>query len=117
MPATLRINPVLTVTISGNDPKEIFKGSSFWMREWPKKCGSCGSDLLLPLHRKASGFDFYEAVCMAPTCGHSMQFGQQKADGSLFPKREWKPPFQRDGEQSHQPTSNAPEVDDSDIAY
>jgi len=115
MPATIKIGSSLTISVPGVDIKQLFKDVSFWTNDFPKVCGLCKSENIAPAHRVAQGFDFYSAKCGG--CGAEYSFGQAKEGGHLFPKREWKPPFQRDGEQSHQPTSSAPAPDESDIAY
>lgn len=116
MPCTIKLNDRFTVTVTGNSPKELIQGASFWLNDFPCQCGNCKSKNILPRHRKAKGFDFFEVRCS--DCKHTVKISEAKEDHSFFIRwdAKWEAP-QSGGEQSHQPTSSAPEVDDSDIAY
>lgn len=49
------------------------------------KCGSCGSDHVLPTVRERDGNTFYEMQCQ--NCRCCLAFGQRRSDGALFPRR------------------------------
>ena len=48
-------------------------------------CGVCQSTDVIPNHRTAKGYDFYEMKCLG--CGATLSFGQTKEGGRLFPRR------------------------------
>ncbi len=48
-------------------------------------CGMCQSTDVVPSHRAAKGYDFYEMACCK--CGATLSFWSDQEDGTLFPKR------------------------------
>jgi len=119
MPVTIKLNNRVSITLPASKVKEIFQEVSFFASDFPAKCGNCGKENIMPKHRLTKDGDaYYEAVCA--DCHYTFPFGQYKEGGGLFPKNDigWKPPYRKgDGERAYQPTSNAPEADDSDVPF
>ena len=74
------------LTVEGESAKDAMKAISDYADVFAESvCGACQSTELLPSHRTAKGYDFYEMVCLA--CGARLSFGQLKEGNRLFPKR------------------------------
>ena len=112
MPASIKLTDKFTVTVTGNTPKEIIQGASFWLNDFPKQCGNCQSTDIAPRHRRTKGFDFYEARCAK--CHHSVKISETKEDHSFFIRwdAKWLSPQQAYAESSgsSQPSSSDPDA-------
>lgn len=84
----------MALVVEGDEPKELFKQLGFFAN-LPCSCGHCHEEKIVPSHRNIKGFDFYFLKCLNPECGYEFAFGQTKEGGHLFPKNEWKAPYQR----------------------
>lgn len=74
------------IEVEAETVKEAIRGLSEYAEVFGEtKCGLCGGDRVLPTHRNAKGYDFYEIVCLS--CGAKLSFGQTKEGERLFPKR------------------------------
>ena len=74
------------VEVEAPDAKEAVKELSSYIDFFGEStCGLCQSTDVVPRHRVAQGYDFYEMVCRA--CGAKLSFGQTREDNKLFPKR------------------------------
>lgn len=83
----------IPVQVEASNLKDLIKESSFFA-ELPTEC-TCGSQHLVPRHRKHEDNDFYEILCQ--DCGQTMGIGQHKTGNTLFVKKSdgWKEPFRR----------------------
>ena len=74
------------VTLECQGVKEAIRALSEYAEVFREtQCGLCQSDQVIPTHRQAKGYDFYEMECLS--CGAVLSFGQTKEGGRLFPKR------------------------------
>ena len=84
----------VTITAEG-DAKECFTELASAAEVFGQAaCGSCGSELVVPVVREVDGNTYYEMRCQS--CGCTLGFGQRKQDGKLYPRRknkdgEWMP--------------------------
>ena len=78
------------ITISSEgDAKEVFTELASAAEVFGQHvCGSCGSELVVPVAREVDGNHYYEMRCNS--CGCTLGFGQRKADGALYPRRKGK---------------------------
>ena len=73
----------VTITAEG-DAKECFTELASAAEVFGQaSCGSCGSELVVPVVREVDGNTYYEMRCQS--CGCTLGFGQRKIDGKLYP--------------------------------
>jgi hypothetical protein len=78
----------VTITAEG-DAKECFTELASAAEVFGQaSCGSCGSELVVPVVREVDGNTYYEMRCQS--CGCTLGFGQRKIDGKLYPRRKSK---------------------------
>ena len=74
------------IEVDANGVKEAIQALSEYSEVFQElTCGLCQGNNVVPNHRQAKGYDFYEMRCL--TCGARLSFGQTKEGGRLFPKR------------------------------
>lgn len=84
MKATMVFGGV-TITAEG-EAKEIFAELASAAEVFGQNvCGSCGSELTVPVVREVDGNTYYEMRCTSCNC--TLGFGQTKVGGKLFPRR------------------------------
>lgn len=75
--------------VEGKDSKDCFTQLSAALDVFGNHtCGACGSTSVIPVVRENQGNTYYELRCQH--CRARLQFGQQKKDGSLYPRRKGK---------------------------
>ena len=95
MPCTIKLTERITIQVTGNTPKEIIQGASFWLNDYPKACGNCKSADIVPKHRFNKPYHFYEVQCRA--CHHSVKISEAKETNEFFVRwdAKWESPQQR----------------------
>jgi translation initiation factor 2 beta subunit (eIF-2beta)/eIF-5 len=74
------------VTVECQGVKDAIKALSEYVEVFQEcQCCLCQSEDVIPTHRQAQGYDFYEMTCSG--CGAKLSFGQTKEGERLFPKR------------------------------
>jgi hypothetical protein len=86
---------IMRVEVTASSDRELFEKASF-LAELPRQCQNCEAEKMVPNYRSPQGNDYYAMVC--GECGWRYKIGITKEGRTLFPKREWEPPY-RDGEQ------------------
>ena len=108
-----------TIAVEVPDVKACFAAVSHCQEVFsPDACGHCdakfgtGKATVRYKHRTTKeNHKFYELVCSK--CGWEMGLGQKKEGGALFPRGEWKEPYQ--GGSYDKPPN--PEPDNSDLPF
>ena len=74
------------VEVEGNGQVEVFDELGVMIELLSNsRCGACDSGSVVPRTRESGEYKFREMFCQS--CGCTLQFGQRRSDGSLFPKR------------------------------
>lgn len=82
----IKVNDKLTLKISAEGQKELFKDLSTVQEIFGENsCGMCGSTDIKYVVRTVDGNDYFELRCNK--CGAILSFGQHKKGGTIFPKR------------------------------
>lgn len=81
-----RVRESLWLECDATDSKDALQQLGDFMEVFGEShCVACRSQNVMPVHRRAKGFDFYEMKCC--DCGSALRFGVKKEDHTLFPKR------------------------------
>ena len=82
----IKVNDKLTLKISAEGQKELFKDLATVQEIFGENsCGMCGSTDIKYVVRTVDGNDYFELRCNK--CGAILSFGQHKKGGTIFPKR------------------------------
>ena len=74
------------IEVEASNVKEAMQGIGEYAEVFKEDtCQCCQSTNVIPIHRNAQGYDFYEMVCC--DCGAKLSYGQTREGGRLFPKR------------------------------
>ena len=115
---SIQTRPGTTIHLDGDDPKKAIAILTKWDAMLTEQhCGACQSPQIVPRHRQAQGYDFYNLSCLK--CGHRLEFGQLREGGGLFPKRKddqgnwlenngWTK-WQKEGGQNQSPSGYGPQ--------
>lgn len=83
-------NGRLLIKLEAGEQKALFKriAEAEQVFDATTHCGQCGgTDLSYQVRTVKDGSEYYELLCRS--CEATMQFGQHKLGGTLFPKPGW----------------------------
>lgn len=76
----------VTIEVEGKDTKDCFAQVAGAVEIFGNGvCGACDSTNVVPNVRNYDGNTYYSMTCR--DCGSSLNFGQRKQDGGLYPRK------------------------------
>src|SRR5687767_1953475 len=86
----MKVSPKTIVTVEGEKVKEIHAALAQLSEVYAEPCcGLCKSTSVIPNHRVAGKYQYYELKCV--DCNARLALGQPNEGGGLYPKRKLGP--------------------------